>query len=621
MVEKKYYLSRKIPCLGYGSKFSDTLKPIYVLIFLLLNFATTNIRSYFKYSNFMKTNKYHIVIVLLTILYGLNGLNAQIADNNLRNQAKVKWSTPYEEPSNSDLQKIVATEGGGFYALRIRKGGALGTGSMKAIIEYYDNSMKLVRSKELDLEYKGKDRFLKDVVMLQRKLWLLTYFYNEKHEKTYLFAQQINSQTLSLSKDIVKISEQDKTNRERQDVFNYAISRDSSKIVVFTRQPGEKRQQEFSLTVFDSDFNEVWSKDAKLPFGKNNFSVDEYQVDKNGNVFLLGVIYAEGTNRLSRSGKPTYQYDLIAYMRDSMLEVHEYKIDLKDRFVTDLTFRPADDGDLVFSGFYSDKGASSVKGTCFFKINPKTKDMTSVSTREFDLDFLTSNLSEKNKERAKAAAMSNNKEKEAELPSYSLDKLILRSDGGVIMIAEQYFIEERYNNNNNRFGNPYGYSYGWYDPFYSPWYDPYGYRYGNNNRQADYYFNYNDIIVVNIRPDGEIEWSARIPKRQMSKNDGGIYSSYSMSTVADKLYFIYNEDPRNLDPAKKKIYTDEPDKYSVVVLAEIDRSGQVKKAPLFQNKEEGVITRPKICRQIGKRNMAIYGEQGRNYKFGLLDFE
>lgn len=565
----------------------------------------------------MKTMRIYMAVLLLC---SFNILKAQINNFDVRQTAQVKWSSPYEEPSNSDIQKIVATEGGGLYALRIHKGGVFGSGSIKAIIEYYDSNMKKVREKELDLEYKGKERFLKDVVMLQGKLWLMTYFYNEKHEKTYLFAQRINNQTLALSKDLIKISEQDDTNRERQDVFNYAISRDSSKIVVFTRQANEKRQQEFAMSIFDSDFSAIWSKNATLPFGKNNFSVDEYQVDKNGNVYLLGVIYTEGANRLSRSGKPTYQYDLLTYMKDS--DVQEYKISLKDRFITDLTFRVADDGDLVFSGFYSDKSAKSVKGTCFFKISPQTKDMTSVSTREFDFDFLTENLSDKNKEKAKAAAMANNKEKEAELPSYSLDKLILRSDGGALLIAEQYFIEERYNNNFNRFGSPYSYYGGWYDPFYSPFYSPYGYynRF-NNNRQADYYFNYNDIIVVNIRPDGEIDWAARIPKRQRSMNDGGINSSYAMSTIADKLYFIYNEDPRNLDPKSKKIYTDEPDKYSVVVLAEVDKSGQVKRAPLFQNKEEGIVTRPKICRQIGRRDMAIYGEQGKNYRFGRLSFE
>ena len=534
----------------------------------------------------------------------------------------VKWSNDLEEPSNTNIKKIVATEGGGFYAYRERQGGVLGNGTVKPIIEYYNASMKLVRSKELDLDVKGKGRFVKDVVMLDRRLWVLSYFYNEKHEKTYLFAQEINKSTLNLSKDMVKIAEQDQKNNAKEDVFTVATSRDSSKIVVFNRQPAAKSQQEFSLTVFNSEFTELWSKDAKLPYSRKNFGVDDYQVDNQGNVYLLGIIYTEGSARLERRGKATYQYDIVAYRRDdSTTDSHEYKVDMKDRFVSDLSFKIGDDGDLICAGFYSDKGAKSVKGACFFKINPKTHDQTSISSRPFDFQFMTVNLSEKNKERAKIAAEKGDKEAEPELYDYSIDKLITRSDGGVIMVAEQYFIDERLRYNNNYGYGGYG---GWgntayYSP-YSSYYDPYGYnRY--NNRQPDYYFNYNDIIVVNIQPNGEIAWSARIPKRQTSVNDFGQYSSYGMSIVADKLYFIYNDDPKNLDPRAKKIATETPDKYSVVTIAEVDRNGAVKRSPLFQNKENGVVVRPKLSKQVGRRDMAIYGESGRRYKFGVLSFE
>jgi hypothetical protein len=570
--------------------------------------------------------KSYLILLMLSII-GFNAhLTAQPDDNgtsDVRANAKVQWSKPYEERSNSDIQKIVGTEGGGFYALRIRRGGALKNGTIKAIVEHYDQSMKLIRERELDLEYKDKERFLKDVVMLKGQLWLLTYFYNEKHEKTYLFAQGIKTESLTLDKEVIKIAEQDKTNRERQDVFSYAISKDSSKIVVFTRQPEENKRQQFELTVYDKDFKEEWSKDATLPYGKSAFSIDEAQVDKAGNVYLLGVVYTDGGNRMNRRGKVNYQYSLLTYMRDSAIGLKEYKIKSEGKFITDLTFRPTDDEILTFSGFYSEKGTASVKGACFFKINPFLGKMTDISTSEFSFDFMTKNLSERSKERAREAANKNDAKNEVELSNYNLDKLIPRSDGGAILIAEQYFLEERYN---NRY-NPYGYSafggLGWYDPWYSPWgsswYDPYGSRYGN--RQADYYFNYNDIIVVNIKPDGEIQWASRIPKRQISVNDGGIFSSYSMSTVADKLYFVYNEDPRNLDSRNKKYVADTPDKNSVVVLAEINRTGQVKIAPLFGNKNEGIVTRPKICRQIGRNEMAIYGESGRSYRFGTLEFE
>ncbi len=541
-------------------------------------------------------------------------------DNGLsRADARVKWGNNYEEPSNSDIQKIIATEGGGLYALRLRRGGVLGKGGFKAVLEYYDGDMKLARSKELDLEYKGKQRMLKDVVMLEGKLWLITYFYNEKHEKTYLFAQRIDNERFTLSKDLIKLSEQDDSNIERQDVFSLSTSRDSSKMVIFTQQPSEKRKNEFSLAVFDGNMKEVWGMNTKLPYGRNNYRVQETQVDKEGNVYLMGVIYAEGVNRLEQKGKPTYQYNLLAYMRDSSLGTQEYKMSLRDKFITDLTFRPADNGELVFSGFFSEKSAQSVKGTCLFRINTTEKRMSDISTNEFALDFLTVNFSDRNRERARTASLNNDKEREAELPSYSLDKLILRSDGGALLIAEQYFIDERWINN-NRWGNAWGlggWGGGWYDPW--GWNDPFM---NGRNQQTDYYFNYNDIIVVNISPTGQIDWSARIPKRQTSINDGGLYSSYAMSVVADKLLFVYNEDPRNLDPNRKRNVADSPDGNSVVVLAEVNKNGAVKRQPLFQNREAGVVTRPKICRQIGRYDMAIYGEQGnRGYKFGKVSFQ
>ncbi len=567
----------------------------------------------------MKNIRFSLMLILSSFFMGANA--QQVANENNRTPATMVWSDEYQEPSNTEIQKIIATEGGGFYTLRLHQGGLIGGGKQKPIIEYYNSKMKLVRSRELDLGYKGKERFLKDVVMVGGRLWMLSYFYNEKHEKTYLFAQEVNKSTLNLTKDMVMIGEQDETNREKQDVFSLAQSRDSSKIVIFNRQPNSKDGQSFSLAVYDADFTQQWAKEAKLPYGKKNFSVEDYQVDNKGNVYLLGIIYTEGSNRLERRGKATYQYDIVAYLKDSMLDVQEYKILLKDKFVTDLTFRIADDGDIVCAGFYSEKDAKGMKGSCFFKINPRTKDMTSISTREFDFNFVTANLSDKSKMQAKAAIDRDDKERAPELFDYSLDKLIMRSDGGVILIAEQYFVEERMLNNNLYGYNPYGLYNSWNSPYYSSWYDPYGYRYNRNNRRSDYYFNYNDIIVVNIQPDGEIAWTTRVPKRQVSVNDGGTYSSYAMSIVADKLYFAYNENPKNLDPKRTKTVAETPDKYSVVTLAEVARDGSLKRYPMFSNRDKGVVTRPKICRQVGRRDMAVYGESGRTYRFGVLSFD
>ena len=151
-----------------------------------------------------------------------------------------------------------------------------------------------------------------------------------------------------------------------------------------------------------------------------------------------------------------------------------------------------------------------------------------------------------------------------------------------------------------------------YGGFYNP--------YLRSGGRVDYYYNYNDIIVFNIQPDGTIAWSSRVEKQQTSSNDQGYFSSYAMNTVADKLCFVFNDNPHNTRTNSIRA-TVSTSNSTVVTVAEVDRNGQVTRYPLFQNKEEGIMTRPKICRQVGRRDMALYGEKGRTYKFGLLSFQ
>ncbi len=536
-----------------------------------------------------------------------------------RMNTKVNWSQEYTEPTNSEIQKIIGTDGGGFYALRQRKGGFLGSGTVRPVIEHYNAQSKLIKSQEIDLDYKGNERYLKDVVMVGGKIYVLSFYYNQKYTTTYLFAQEVQKNTLKMSTALNKVAEREGSNKSHDDFFNYTLSRDSNKIAIYNIQPSSNDKEEFNLQVFNQDFSELWSKISKLPYTSKRFKIDETQLDNKGNFFILGKIFAsKGNKNAEKNARQLFQYSLFAFKNDSLKDFDEYKISMPDKIVSDLTFRVADDDDLVLAGFYSEKSAIGIKGSCFFKINVRTKDMTSISTRPLDFNFVTANLSAKDKARAKLAADNNNKQAEAELLDYNLDKLILRSDGGAILIAEQYSVEERYRNNSPFYGGyPYGYGFGGYR---SSFYNPYGYsNYGNN--RPDYYFHYNDIIVLNIRPDGDIEWAARIPKRQVSINDNGLNSSYAQCTIADKLYFIYNEDARNLKRSKTKQIEESPDRSSIVAAAEIDKNGNVTIAPLFGNSDENIVTRPKICRQIGKKEMVIYGEHGRTYKFGSVNFE
>jgi hypothetical protein len=540
---------------------------------------------------------FHLLLLLFPI--------AQIAAQpNL--PAALEWGKDYNEPSNTVATKVIGITGEGFYLLRQK---VLQNASAKprAWAEFYTKDMKLQRSEEVELKYKGKQRDFEDMIMLGGNLYLLTSFNNTAKKRNYLFKQAIGAKTLTPSKNLDMICETEARNKEVEGTFAFRLSVDSSRLLVFNGLPNEKKNPErFGFRVFDEKFDLIWEKNIVLPYPDNKFTVEEYRVDKEGNVYLLGVLY-EDEAKWRRRGNPTYKYVVLSYL-DKGETTEEFRIDLDDKFITDLTFRIAPNGTLVFSGFYSDRGTYGIKGTYFVHLNPRDRQVSHRQATPFDFDFLTAFMSEKNREKAREAEMNNDRRRAPELYDYSLDELILRSDGGAVLIAEQFYIEqETYRD------YPYGYfPYGYYSPFY--------YNRFYNNYQTNYFYHYNDIIIVNIRPNGEIEWSARIPKWQETRNDGGYYSSYALSNVRDKLYFIYNDSARNYGGKSNKVYSYGGGE-GVIVLSEVNIKGDVTTWPLGTNRDAGVITRPKMCRQIGRREMAVFGERGRGYRFGSLKFE
>ncbi|MGZ5244442.1 MAG: hypothetical protein ACXWDO_02980, partial [Bacteroidia bacterium] len=93
--------------------------------------------------------------------------------------------------------------------------------------------------------------------------------------------------------------------------------------------------------------------------------------------------------------------------------------------------------------------------------------------------------------------------------------MILRKDGGVVLTSEEYEETREAVMDMN--------------------------MYGVSQTNFRYYFYYENMLVLSINPEGELDWYTVLRKEQVSVNDNGIYSSYSVSAQADKLVYIYND--------------------------------------------------------------------------------
>ncbi len=525
-----------------------------------------------------------------------------IMGQNVLAQKKLEHGDLYLGPEiKSDkkgtLEDIIGMDKEGYYMIRAEP--------QKFYLEKYDHDLNLVKFERIELGKGGNRNFIEFAEQLDGEIYLFTSQYNSSVKQKILFANKINKQSLKPEGTSVKVAAYSYRSRQDDGYFDYSVSRDSSKILIYYDTPyhgnsGEK----FGLSVFDSQLNHLWSKELVLPFRDKLYEVERYKVDNHGNAYLLGIVY-RGKVRTKRQGRPNYEYHLLAYNQGDQYE--EYLLNLQNKFITDMQFEISRTGEIICAGFYSDLGKSSVRGTFYLLTDANTKEIKKEYYQEFDPSFLTDFMSEKRAGKGK------------ELERYNLSQLEIRRDGGVVLIAEQVYIKELHNNNNySRYQSHF-----YYSSFLS--YGHYPYRYYRDpyfNRDSEVQYNYNDIMVINIRPNGTIQWAKRIPKRQRSKNDGGRYSSYAISIAKGKMFFVFNDNPKNLHKQSndRKIYNYTKGKESVVVLVTLNGKGEMKKEALFQERDTKTTTKPKVCEQISKNHMIIYSERNKKAKFARLTF-
>ncbi|RYE50859.1 MAG: hypothetical protein EOP48_19110, partial [Sphingobacteriales bacterium] len=156
------------------------------------------------------------------------------------------------------------------------------------------------------------------------------------------------------------------------------------------------------------------------------------------------------------------------------------------------------------------------------------------------------------------------KKRDAGVEDLELKELVLKDDGSVVVSAEQNYITITTHQSKN------------------------------GSYTVHNYYNLG-MMFANITPTGELDWITIIPKKQLTRNDGAMYNSFSLLVNRDKLRIIYNENPLNFkvtDPRKMK-YMVSPKK-AMTTLVTINHDGTFSKTPLFPAKEAKTIVIPKF---------------------------
>ena len=490
------------------------------------------------------------------------------------------------------LDDIIGSDDGCTYIIKhTRKGKA------PLIIEKYGNDMSLKKSVPIMLGEKEEKRVYQHATQIDGALILFSSVLDNKSKVNSLYAQTINKETLYPSSKLTKIGaiEFDGKSKRNSGSFTYTISNDEKRILIYYNLPYEKDENEkFFYHIFDKDLNLLWEKNVTLPYENDLFVVVDYDIQENGDLYLLSKIFKEKAKE-RRKGKPNYHYQILAYT-DKGESKKEYPVVLEGKFLTDMKIAINQEGDIICGGFYSDNGTMSINGSYFLKIDESTKSIVSKSFKEFGIDFITQNMTDKNKKKTKKRE---EKGKDVELYQYDLDDIVLKDDGGAVLVGEQYYVRVVTTTDTQ------------------------------GNIRTTYHYYYNDIIVISIDPDGQIEWTEKIAKRQHTINDGGFFSSYALAIFEDKMNFIFNDNAKNLATSKmtkgkaKGVIYDFTKRFksSVAVLVQLDSDGRQVKEALFNAKDAELLIRPKVAEQISDQEMVIYGQKRKTERFGKITFK
>ena len=156
------------------------------------------------------------------------------------------------------------------------------------------------------------------------------------------------------------------------------------------------------------------------------------------------------------------------------------------------------------AGLYSEKNRSRANGLYTFAIANSTSEQFDLHKLPFTEEIM-----------GRMTEVSDPEDRGLE--NLEIQGLKLREDGGVLILAEESRRYERTTGGQSFQMGP-----------------------GGGRFIVDYY--YEDLLATSIGPQGQIDWQEVLPKKQVSQDDDGLFSSCFVMTAPDRLRMLYNDE-------------------------------------------------------------------------------
>lgn len=451
------------------------------------------------------------------------------------------------------------------------------TPSCEYSLEIYDKDAMQKGNYPITLpDVKDEDFMVKRMYMFNQRLWLFATTWYKKEKKTIArFFPCDELGKLGEPVELGTINGKTPDNESDDNTYECAYSQKRSRIAIFSHEMSDlKINPKFHFHVLDADLKTVWKRSLSL---RDNPDIDiqDVQVDERGFVTLITRIYYEKGENDAAAQKFFYRIYEFGPSESDYLS-YDLKL-LPDQYVSDIrVFHDANDN-LMINGFYSLKSANKIRGFFSRSLSAGGLKETASISQDLPQSFFTEFLG--NKKGSKAT----------EISELHIRQIYPQGDGSVTFIAERYFIDVVNNNGGGM---------------------------GSIGQMANQTFNYiyEDIMVFNLKQNGQMNWCRKVPKYQTTVNDGAFFNSFCSTSRNGNIYLMYNahrDDPDNQMSNTRRC---------TAYLSRVDAQGNLTTEKLFNAKEEEVTMSPRFHLERADGSIFIHNIRGTNFRFANIRF-
>ncbi len=366
-------------------------------------------------------------------------------------------------------------------------------------------------------------------------------------------------------------------------IYTILNSEDKQKIAAFKVSTRNEKEHVITSCVFDKQLTLLEKVRVAIQMPDRNDYLGEFGLDNEGTLVFLRESSAaqnESVNKVSL---------VVKSLGSINPTVSEVKV--KNLFLDDTRIKIDNlNKKILITSFFSKQKRGNIDGLYYTLWDKQTGIELLNATTVFSDEFRADVRGEGSLKTA--------------FNEFYLKNLILRRDGGFMMIAESAYLSSRGNTFNrwdmmnsspffnSGFGGMGGFGMGGFGMggfgmgFANPW-GPWGMNTMGPNNVTRYFSD--NVAIVSFEPDGKMEWSNVIRKTQYDDNTDN-YIGYGLINSGDQLRFLFN-----VQDKRSNILTDQS----------MSPKGQIDRNPTIKNLERGYDFMPKHAKQTGSRQAII----------------